>query len=147
MKVILLRDVAKIGKRFSIVEVPDGFALNKLIPSKDAEPASPANVKRVLEKHKQTAAGALLQVNGIKGIHETFATDPLLILMEANAQGHLFQSVHVSDIVKAAKEKGVVIPEGVVKIEAPIKSVGTHEVKLEVPGNSYSLSLSVVPKK
>jgi ribosomal protein L9 len=56
MKVILLRDVAKIGKRFAIVDVPDGYALNKLIPSKDAEPATTNNIKRInqLKERSQT---------------------------------------------------------------------------------------------
>ena len=40
MKVILLRDVAKLGRRFAVVEVPDGFALNQLIPKGMAEAAS-----------------------------------------------------------------------------------------------------------
>ena len=56
MKVILLRDVAKIGRRFEIVEVPDGYALNKLIPKKDAEAATPANVKRIQQNKDRTNA-------------------------------------------------------------------------------------------
>ena len=47
MKVILLR-WAKIGRRYTVVEVPDGYALNKLIPKKKmAEQASPANLKKI----------------------------------------------------------------------------------------------------
>ena len=39
MKVILLQDVAKIGRRSEVVEVPDGYAQNKLIPKGMAQPA------------------------------------------------------------------------------------------------------------
>ena len=47
MKVILLKDVAKIGRRFEIKEVPDGYALNKLIPKNMAQFATPENIKRI----------------------------------------------------------------------------------------------------
>ncbi len=58
MKVILLQDVAKIGRRYSIVEVNDGYALNQLMPKKLAEPATPANVARVEKMRSSTAASA-----------------------------------------------------------------------------------------
>lgn len=146
MKVILLRDVAKIGKRFEIVEVPNGFALNKLIPAKDAEPASPANVKRVLERKKKGDSLTADEVALIRSIHDECAVSPLVIDMEANEQGHLFQSVHVSDIIAAAAKRGMKLPEAFVRVDAPIKSVGVHEVRMEASGTSYSLGLAVQAK-
>jgi len=146
MKVILLRDVAKIGKRFSIVEVPDGFAQNKLIPQKDAEPATPANVKRILEKKKKDSSAAAADIEQVVSIHAKFAEEPLRVVMEANEQGHLFQSVHTAEIVAAARERKVTIPASIIKIDSPIKSVGLHEVRLEVGGTSYSLGLEVTAK-
>ncbi len=64
MKVILLRDVAKIGKRYEVANVPDGFALNKLIPQGDAQAATPDNVKRVANmrlRDKTDKEGVLIQ--------------------------------------------------------------------------------------
>ena len=58
MKVILLQDVAKIGKRFETVDVPDGYALNMLIPKRMAEPATPENLKRVDARRTKAAAAA-----------------------------------------------------------------------------------------
>ena len=55
MKVILLRDVAKIGKRFEVKEVPTGHALNFLIPKKLAEPATTEALRRhSVEMKKKT---------------------------------------------------------------------------------------------
>ena len=56
MKVILLQDVAKIGRRFDIVEVPSGYGMNKLIPQGMAKPATPENVKAINAQSAKTEA-------------------------------------------------------------------------------------------
>ena len=146
MKVILLRDVAKIGKRFAIVDVPDGYALNKLIPSKDAEPATAHNIKRVnllKEKSKANKAG---QVVEIKEIVAKITSNPLQIIMEANDLGHLFQAIKVNDVVKSAKERGINISEDYLKIAETIKTVGNHQIIIETNEISLTLPITVVAK-
>lgn len=146
MKVILLRDVAKIGKRFEIVNVPDGYAQNKLIPQKDAEPATPANVKRVEEKAKLANLSKAGEVTTVKEIAILLEKSPLIVEMEANEQGHLFQSVHVSDIVSAAKSRDINLPEQFVKMDSAIKSVGLTKITLAANDYKTSVSISVVAK-
>ncbi len=146
MKVILLRDVAKIGKKFSVVEVPDGFALNKLIPQKDAEPANLANLKRILEKKKNNDYSKEGELAVVLDIHKACVDEPLVIIMEANEQGHLFQSVRRTDILTAAKLRGLLIPESFLQIKEPVKSVGKHEVIIEAHGIAKPLAIIVVAK-
>jgi large subunit ribosomal protein L9 len=146
MKVILLRDVAKIGKRFEVVQVPDGYALNKLIPLKDAEAATPVNLKRILEKQKNDSRSVASEVALLKSIHDDCLAAPLEIVMEANEQGHLFQGVRASDIVAAAKLRDIAIPVAFLKLATPIKTVGRHEVQLESGATAYSLGIEVVAK-
>ena len=146
MKVILLRDVAKIGKRYEVVEVPDGFALNKLIPRKDAEAATPAGLKRVANmslKHTTDKASILAS---LKKITVDLSTDILAVPMQANQQGHLFQAVHVDDVVNAAKLRGVTIPKTYVTFAQPIKSTGEHQVQLKDQGETFLLPIMVVAK-
>ncbi len=147
MKVILLRDVAKIGRRYEIVNVPDGFALNKLIPRKDAEPATEVNIKRVenlRQRDKSDKEGVVMAIRKIAT--ELSGENILQIPMQANDQGHLFQSVHVDDIVKSAQTKGVKIAKEYILIEHPIKSLGIHQVTLKGQGESAQLQINVVAK-
>ncbi len=146
MKVILLRDVAKIGKKFSVVEVPDGFALNKLIPRKDAEPATAAGLKRILEKQKGTNRTKEEEGAVILGLHEASSLSPFKIEIEANEQGHLFKSIHPSDIVAAAKLQEQVVPEQFLKITDPIKTVGKHEAVLTNGTLTKNIFIEVVAK-
>ena len=146
MKVILLRDVAKIGKRYEIVNVPDGFALNKLIPQKDAEPATPANLKRVNNMRLKDKTDKEAVVNMLKKIVADLAKSPLLVPMQSNEQGYLFQAVQVDDVVKAASARGVAIDKDFVSIKSPIKSVGPHTVHLKSQQHSFDLLVEVVAK-
>ncbi len=131
MKVILLRDVAKIGKRFEIVSVPDGYALNKLIPQKDAEPANPTNIKRINQRKNRLEASLETQSAELKLIADKINAEPLVISVEANEQGHLFQAVHVSDVVDSAKARGIALSTDVVVVNSTIKEIGEHKISLK----------------
>lgn len=132
MKVILLRDVAKIGKKGTVLEVPDGYAQNQLIPKKWAEAATATNLKKI-------SAAQLTVANSSKQEDELFAAaassleaTPLsLVAGQANAQGHLFKAIHESDIVEAAKARGLYLLSSQIKILAPIKALGDHTIVLK----------------
>jgi large subunit ribosomal protein L9 len=130
MKVILLRDVARLGKRYTVLEVPDGFALNKLIPQKMAEPATPENLKRVAAHAKEVSAHVERDIAAVKEIAASLATTPLVITAEANAQDHLFKSIRPHDVHLALAARGLTLLESQIVVETPIKSLGTHPVVL-----------------
>lgn len=146
MKVILLRDVAKIGRRYEIVEVPDGFALNKLIPKGDAQQATPDNLKRVINMREKNKSNKAEELSSLKSTAETLSALPLTITVQANEQGNLFKAVHADDVVAAAKEQGVVLQKGYISIESAIKSIGSHMIKLTSQKESFPLIINVVAK-
>jgi large subunit ribosomal protein L9 len=146
MKVILLRDVAKIGKRFEIKEVPDGYALNRLIPQKDAEPATPANIKRVLERKKGNVRTEEGLLDDAKAIVTSCNEAPLNLAFEANEQGHLFQAVHAHDIVAALTERGLKAEASQLSFSNPVKATGEHTVVLKAAGKEFAVPFVVVSK-
>jgi large subunit ribosomal protein L9 len=146
MKVILLRDVAKIGKRYEIVDVPDGFALNKLIPKGDAQQASSENVKRVNNMRAKNQMSKADELLALKVVAATFTTEPLSIEAQANEQGHLFKAVHAEDIVSAAKARGVHVAKEQIVISTPIKSTGAHVLELKSQKEVFSITINVVAK-
>lgn len=147
MKVILLRDVAKIGRRFEIVEVPDGFALNKLIPKKDAEAATPTNLKRIQQQKARTSANKAESSAEIIAIVEKLNQNKLNIITKTNDLGHLFKAVHAKDIVKSANDLGLGLSEEVVIINEPIKSVGEHQIYIKNQDQKLSVNIIVSKKQ
>jgi len=146
MKVILLRDVAKIGKRHEVVNVPDGYALNKLIPKGDAQAATPDNLKRVTNMRTKGALDKAAELSSIKGMVDSLADAPLTVPMQANEQGHLFQSVHNEDVAAAAQARGVRLPKESITIASPIKTTGPHDVTVKSQGQSFTLVINVIAK-
>ncbi len=146
MKVILLRDEAKLGKRFSVVETPDGYALNKLIPQGMAQPATPENLKRVQARNKEVAAHQVADETSLREAIRLLGDMQATISMEANAQGHLFKAVKTSDIAAAAHAHGVTLPEAAILIATPIKSVGEHQVEIKQGAVKGIITITVVAK-
>lgn len=146
MKVILLQDVAKIGRRFNVVSVPDGYATNQLIPKKLAVPATPENLKRTLHHNATVAASKEAGETRFAAAVVALADVPITVPAEANEQNHLFQAVHQTDIVAAAVAAGVDIDVQMVKIETPIKSLGKHNVTLIGNKKNHVFSVEVIKK-
>jgi large subunit ribosomal protein L9 len=145
MKVILLKDVPKVGKRYETKNVADGFALNFLIPQKLGEIASAAAVKRVeLERARDTAERKVhedLLIKNLKNIDGATVT----IKGRANEKGHLFAGIHTGEIVPeiTAQTRVQINPEFIV-LEKPIKEVGEYDIEIKVQNKSAKFKLVVV---
>ncbi|MFN3188693.1 MAG: 50S ribosomal protein L9 [Candidatus Paceibacteria bacterium] len=147
MKVILQKDVAKLGKRHSVVEVPDGYALNKLIPQKMALPASAENLKRIHNIKAEATASFEAGEDAYKASIKELSTKKIEVQADANAQGHLFKAVKASDIHEALVSAGVVaIPVDAIVITTPIKSAGEHIVPVHFHDHRDSVTIEVIAK-
>lgn len=146
MKVILLQDVAKIGRRNEVVEVPNGYAMNQLIPMKKAEPATPANMKKVGKVHAQAAADTANMEAVFTAAKDALSAEPLVIEADMNEQEHLFQAVSAADVVAAAKAKGIAITSDMVDFPEVVKAAGEHTVTLQHGAHSAPFTINVTKK-
>lgn len=143
MKVILLRDVAKIGRRFEVKEVPAGHAHNFLIPRKLAEPATAESLRRLEVELKKKSILVGRHDSDFKSALDTLSKTPIELTLPANKQGSLFKGVHASDIVKLIVTKGVSVTESEVVLDHPIKEVGEHTVTLRSGSTEGTIILRI----
>ncbi len=144
MKVILLRDVAKIGHRFDIVEVPDGYAMNKLVPQKAAMPATPGNIKKIRAHKEQQAAGAASNATHFGAVVAALDGKTATLSLSANEDGGLFESLKPVRIAEAFSEvAGLKVLEEYVVLTEPIKHTGDHVVRLAHGDSSTNATISV----
>jgi len=144
MKVILLQDVAKIGRRHQVVEVPDGYARNKLIPMRAALPATPEQLAKRKAHVAQAAAQQALDAAALHTSLDRLQATTLTITAAANEQGHLFKQVGPKDIAAAAAIAGSPLPLSALVVDTPIKAVGVHVVKVKTPPGVAELVVTVV---
>ncbi len=131
MRVILLRDVAKIGRRYEVKEVPSGHAQNFLIPQKLAIPATPDALRKLEVEMKKKTIMTDRHDSDFTSSLEMLKSSGVDISLPANEQGHLFKGVHASDIVKHLTSQGLRIDEKEIVLPHPLKEVGEHAVTLK----------------
>ncbi len=144
MKVILLQDVAKIGRRHQVVEVPDGYARNKLIPMRAALPATPEQLSKLKAQVAQAQAQHASDAAALLASLERLSVTPLTITAAANEQGHLFKQVGAKDIAAAAAAAGSPLPVSALMLDVPIKALGTHVLKVKTSVGDKELAVMVV---
>jgi len=130
MKVILLKDVAKIGRKNAIVEVPDGYARNQLIPKKLANPATPENLKAISHLHHQQQDKEKAQEENFFNLKNSLQNQIVTIKGLKSDNGHLFAAIKPEQIVAAAKELSIDIEPSFLKLKEPLKTTGQHHVTL-----------------
>ncbi len=148
MKIILLKDVKKIGRKYDIKDVADGFALNSLIPSGSAVPATGNYMKMIEEKKKQSG---LMKDNFKKTLEDAIIKlqdKRLNIVGKINEKGHLFAGIHVNQIIEEFKKQtGMQLDEGLFNLDKPIKEVGEHKVELSFGENTFILIVNIIGEK
>lgn len=146
MKVILLQDVAKIGKRSDVVEVPDGYALNQLIPKKMAEPATASNQKRIERMQAEAEANKAADRERFAKAQTALAETKIQIAADTNEIGHLFKAVSEIEIADAAQAAGIDIEAAMVITGEPIKEIGDHTVFLVRGDEKAEFVIEVIKK-
>ena len=143
MKVILLKDIKKIGQRGTIATVADGYAQNVLLPQKLAIPATGANLKTHEEGEKKKEDQKAYEESLFAAAMKKIDGKTVTVVSRANEAGTLFQAVHPKQIAEAIeRELGVVIPETLVTADE-IKKKGEYEVTISKNGMSVNVRVTV----
>ncbi len=147
MKVILKKDVDKIGKLGSLIKVKDGFAHNYLFPRGLAVEATSGNLKK-LEQDKQKLALDLEKRKGeALGLKQRLDNFSLTISVLVQDDGSLYGSISETDIYLALKSEGIEIDKGCISLDKPIKSLGIYEILVKLhPEVTANLKIWVVKK-
>ncbi len=132
MKIILTKDIDKVGGAGEIVKVKDGYARNFLIPKGFAMPANEKNVKE-LEFNRRLIQK---QIDGEYGkareLAEKIGAIDISIAKKVGEEGKLFGSVTTREIADAIKEKGFEVDHRHILLDGPIKKSGVYEVEVKL---------------
>ena len=147
MKVILTKDVDKLGKSGEMKQVSDGYATNFLIPQQLAVPAAGGayrawqhDIASREDKRVRERADAEIAATRI-------ASTTLTMGVKVGDGGKLYGSITAKDIADALGRRGIDVDRHKVDLEEPLKSLGTYKVAVKVAsGMAPEVTIVVEPK-
>ncbi|MBH41664.1 MAG: 50S ribosomal protein L9 [Candidatus Magasanikbacteria bacterium] len=131
MRVILTQSVKGTGSKGDVVTVSDGYAINFLIKKGLAKTASAAVVTHLSQKEQKVQKIKREKSKESKKILTQLKGKSITIKESANEQGTLYAAITPKKIVDTiSTQLGVKVLESAVTFPHPIKSTGTHSVKI-----------------
>ena len=133
MEVILLEDVKSLGKKGQIVKINDGYARNYVLPKKLGLEANAKNLNDIkLEKARQ-AKQAAEELQEAKELAVKVEEKPVKLTMKTGEGGKTFGTISTKEIsAEAKKQLGLDIDKKKMKLDEPIKTLGTHIVTVKL---------------
>ncbi len=132
MKVLLLKDVYKLGRAGDVKKVADGYGRNYLIPQGLATLATASALKQVEQIRQKAAANRSILNQELSGVAEKLSNLVLAFPAKAGETGKLYGSITSQMIADAIKEKtGFAADRRQLDIQ-PIRTLGNHTVRVRL---------------
>lgn len=131
MKIILIEDVRKQGKKGDILEVKDGYA-NFLIKNKQAVVASQAGLNRLQKENDAKKVQEEQNIKEAEKVKEKLEKEEFLFRVKTGAGDKVFGSVSPKQIADALKQKGFIIDKKQIKEKEALSTLGYHDVEVEL---------------
>lgn len=147
MKLILLKDIDKIGKKFEVKEVKDGYARNFLIPQGSAKPATEEALKWLEIQKEIEAKKAEDDLSKIQERATAIDDQEIIIPVKVGDDEQLFESITAQKIADKLKEAGFEVKKTQIVLDAPIKELGEFPIKIKFEHNLEAEVRIIVAKE
>ncbi len=139
MKIVLLKDIHGLGKKYEAVTVADGFALNNLIPKKEAVFATDSVIAQYAKIKEAEGENRRVKEEEIVNSLDSIISKTYEVSAKANEQGHLFAALHKEQLADVLN-----VDAHFIVLDKPIKEVGEHKVTLKVRDIEKVVKLTVI---
>ncbi len=148
MKVILLEDIQKLGKKFEVKEVADGYARNFLFPKGLAKPATDSALKQLEAEKEVLAQKAEEELKQTEQVVSQLDGQEFEMPAKADEAGKLYGAITQVKLAKFLKDKGFEVKKNQIVLSETIKETGDYEINLELDhGLEATIKLAVVPEE
>ncbi len=145
MKIILQKEIDKLGAPGDVVDVADGYARNYLVPRGMAIPASKGAVRHAESLRRAHQGRVAKAQQEAEALAERITAAPIKVRAKAGEGGKLFGSVTGADLAEEIeRQTGERIDRRMIQLDEPIRSVGVHEVRVHLhPDVNAALSVEI----
>jgi large subunit ribosomal protein L9 len=138
IEILLRENVQHLGKCGDVVRVRTGYARNYLYPNNLATLATDENKRLMARKRARLDVEEEKRNAEIEARVNALSGTTVEVAMKADDGGHLFGSVNAATVVERLARVGRVIAEKDVRLDAPIKTVGLHGVRVHIHGERFA---------
>ncbi|NCC48168.1 MAG: 50S ribosomal protein L9 [Clostridia bacterium] len=147
MKVVLIKEVKKLGRPDDIVEVSDGYARNFLLKNGLALEATPDNLNIVKTRKKAESAKNQRALESSQATAEALKDKVFDLPVKCGEGGRLYGAVTAMDIAQALADAGYAVDKRGIQIQQPIKSLGDYTVDVRLQAEViFPLKIRVVAR-
>lgn len=133
MKIILLQDEKKLGKKGDIIEASEGYARNYILPKKIGVEATPKNMNDLKLQKANADKVAQENLDAAKALAAELETKQVIVKIKAGEGGRAFGSVSSKEIAVAFKEQNnIEIDKKKIQLSESLKNFGTYEVPVKL---------------
>ncbi len=133
MKIILLQDEKKLGKKGDMIEVSEGYARNYILPKKIGVEATPKNRNDLKLQKANADKIAKEQLDAAKALAAELETKQVTVKIKAGEGGKAFGSVSSKEIAAAFKEQyGITLDKKKIQMSESLKNFGSYEVGIKL---------------
>ena len=144
MKVILLQDIQKLGRKYDLKDVAPGYARNFLVPRNMAEFATKQSLNNLEARRNKASRDLELQMEALSEAIGVLEGGEIVISARANQEGHLYARIKPAEVIEAIKSKyKITIPEEAIMPHENVKNTGVFSLTIGNKDKSASLSLVV----
>ena len=133
MKIILLQDEKKLGKKGDIIEASEGYARNYILPKKIGVEANAKNMNDWRRQKANEEKKAQEQLNEAQTLAQVLSQKTVEVKIKAGEGGRTFGSVSSKEIAAAYKEQhNIEIDKKKIVLPDSLKSFGSYEVAVKL---------------
>ena len=145
MKVILLQDIEKVGKKYDVKEVADGYAKNFLFPQKLAQIATKNALIWAQTQREIYAKQIEKELEVIQAQASSIDGQEITMEVKIGNKDQLFESISATKIAEKLKENNINVDKRQIILKEPIKELGEYPIKISFPHNlEAEIKLTVV---
>ena len=145
---ILLKDVENLGQAGDAIDVSSGYLRNYLLPRKLAQPATAGALEEARRRREAAERAAREAAERAEETAALLSKTVLTIPHRAGEDGRLYGSVTSKEISEAiAEARGLRVDRKKIRLEDPIREVGTYMVEVELAGGSTARIKTIVAEE
>ncbi len=133
MKIILLQDEKKLGKKGDIIEASEGYARNYILPKKIGVEANAKNLNDLKLQKAGEEKKAQQLLDEAQALAKLLSEKQVEVKIKAGEGGRTFGSVSSKEIAAAYKEQhNIEIDKKKIVLADSLKSFGAYEVAVKL---------------